>query len=98
MTKPSEMKKGDMFLRLTNPLVGNKPEVYVKMEDGDGYTTFIANTALVKVCISNYEPSFIDKWAISDGFYTKMVEKGEFVPISDINEVKDICPEFTIDF
>jgi hypothetical protein len=97
MKKPSEMQRGDMFLQLPNPLIGTEAKVFVKLEDAEGYTIFINNNALVKVCIGNYEPSFLDQWGISDGFYERMVEKGEFVPISDIGEVENYCPGFTID-
>jgi hypothetical protein len=100
MKQFSDFKKGDMFF--FNPLDKDwmKPEVYVMMDEGvvQGFKakSFIKNSTLVKVCISNYQPRPSDLWAITDAYYKKMSEAGHFIPIEDLREVEDICEKFNL--
>ena len=81
------------------------PQVFVKISDNnaDEPSLFINNTALVRKSINpNYAPSITEMRRITDRYYTEMVEKGNFVPIADLNETTEICrekgwPEYKID-
>lgn len=100
MKQFSDFKKGDMFF--FNPLDKDwmKPEVYVMMDEGvvQGFEakTFIKNSALVKMCISNYQPCPSDIWAITDTYYKNMSEAGHITPIDDIREAEAICDRLNL--
>ena len=100
MKQFSDFKKGDMFF--FNPLDKDwmKPEVYVMMDEGvvQGVEakTFIKNSALVKMCIGNYQPYISDTWAITDSYYKNMSEAGHFIPIDDIREAEAICDRLNL--
>lgn len=111
--KKSDIPKGQMFIHFT-PTYMDKPKVWVKVksevfgnhygEDTEEVSLFVDNNAMVKVAINpNYKIDLTEKWSITDGYYGKMVRKGEFVPLDDLNEVDGICiekgyPKYEIDF
>jgi len=95
-----------MFIHFTKPIFGNKdmPKVWVKVkseifgnhygEDAEEVSLFVDNNAMAKVAINpNYKIGLTEKWHITDGYYGQMVRMGEFVPVSDLNEVDGICLE-----
>ena len=100
MKQFSDFKKGDMFF--FNPLDKDymKPEVYVMMDEGKvrGFSTktFIKNSALVKMCICNYQPYPSDIWALTDRFFEDMAEAGHITPIDDIREAEAICDRLNL--
>jgi hypothetical protein len=100
MKQFSDFKKGDMFF--FNPLDKDymKPEVYVMMDEGKvrGYSTktFIKNSALVKMCIGNYQPYPSDIWALTDCLFKDMAEAGHITPIDDIREAEAICDRLNL--
>lgn len=112
MTK-SNIPNGQMFIHFT-PTYMDKPKVWVKVkseifgnhygEDKEEVSLFVDNIAMVKVAINpNYKIGLTEKWNITDGYYGKMVRKGEFVPLDDLRQCDDIClqlgwPAYVIDF
>lgn len=99
----SNIANGQMFLHFS-PTYMDKPRVWVKVanrtlgnhygEDTEEVSLFVDNNAMVKVAINpNYTPDLTEKWNITDRYYGEMVRKGEFVPISDLREVVDICEQ-----
>lgn len=109
----SNIANGQMFLHY-NPTYMDRPKVWVKVksevfgnhygEDTEEASLFVDNNAMVKVAINpNYKIGLTEKWNITDGYYGKMVRKGEFVPLDDLREVEGICkelgcPEYVLDF
>ena len=92
-----------MFLHF-NPTYMERPKVWVKvkskifgnhyLEDTEEVSLFVDNNALLKKSVNpSYEPDLPEKWLVTDSYYGKMVREGEFVPIDDLNEVGDICPQ-----
>lgn len=108
--KKSNIANGQMFIHFTKPIFDDKdiPKVWVKVAnetiDGEEVSLFIDNEAMAKVSAGALKKLGIrDKWNITDGYYGHMVQKGEFVPIDDLNEVDGICiergyPKYEIDF
>ena len=111
--KKSDIPNGQMFIHF-NPTYMDKPKVWVKVkseifgnhrgEDTEEVSLFIDNNAMVKASINpNYKIDLTEKWNITDKYYGQMVQKGEFVPVDDLNEVDGICvekgyPKYEIDF
>lgn len=112
----SNIANGQMFLHF-NPTYMDRPKVWVKAknkvckvfanhygEDTEEVSLFVDNNAMVKVAINpNYEIGLAEKWSITDGYYGKMVRKGEFVPIDDLRDVEGITeqlgwPAYVLDF
>ena len=94
----SKIAQGQMFICHSFPLphsnTENETQVWVKVGDEDGRSLFVDNDAMVKFSINpNYRPSIMEKWSISDEYYYRNVEMGEFVPISDLNEADRITEE-----
>lgn len=108
--KKSDIPNGQMFIHFAKPIFDNKdmPKVWVKVAgetiDGEEVSLFIDNEAMAKVSVGALKKLGIrDKWNITDKYYGKMVQKGEFVPVDDLNEVDGICiekgyPKYEIDF
>ena len=99
----SNISNGQMFIHF-NPTYMDRPKVWVKVksevfgnhygEDKEEVSLFVDNNAMVKVSINpNYKIGLTEKWSITDGYYGKMVQKGEFVPVSDLNEASRVCEE-----
>lgn len=109
----SNIANGQMFIHFT-PTYMDKPKVWVKVksevfgnhygEDTEEVSLFVDNNAIVKVSINpNYKIGLPERWSITDGYYGKMVRKGEFVPIDDLAKCDDITeqlgwPAYVIDF
>ena len=90
----SEILQGTMFLYY-NPLVMDKPMVWVKVEEdgNDEPSLFISNDALVRHCIHGDTPSPTERWLMGDKFYNDRVAIGQFVPIKDLREAEAVCKE-----
>jgi hypothetical protein len=101
----SNIPQGQMVLHFA-PSYMDKPRVWVKVSETDDTepSLFIDNSACVRFAIDNTsKPTIAERWLISDRFYGEKVRKGEFVPISDLNEASRICeelgwPAYVIDF
>lgn len=109
----SNIPNGQMFLHFS-PTYMDRPKVWVKVksevfgnhygEDTEEVSLFVDNNAIVKVSINpNYKIGLPERWSITDGYYDKMVQKGEFVPLDDLRETDQICkklgcPAYVIDF
>lgn len=100
--KKSDIPNGQMFIQFPSPIPelqdNPEPKVWVKVAsetiDGEEVSLFIDNEAMAKVSVGALKKLGIrDKWNITDGYYGHMVQKGEFVPIDDLNEVDGICVE-----
>jgi hypothetical protein len=99
---------GQMFAYHSKPFphsdTENETQVWVKVTDDGQRSMFVNNNALAKISINpNYKLTTSDKWSISDEYYGRMVQNGEFVPLDDLNEVEGITlelgwPDYVIDF
>ena len=110
--RKSDIPEGQMFIHF-NPTYMDRPRVWVKVkseifgnhygEDKEEVSLFVDNGAMVKTAINpNYKIGLTEKWSITDGYYGKMVRKGEFVPIDDLAKCDDITgqlgwPDYTLD-
>ena len=108
----SNIANGQMFLHY-NPTYMGAPKVWVKVkseifgnhygEDKEEVSLFVDNNALAHISVNpNYKIGLTEKWSITDGYYGKMVRKGEFVPLDDLGECDDITeqlgwPDYLID-
>ena len=100
----SKIPQGQMFIHFA-PTYMDKPRVWVKVEDGNEEPSlFIENSAMVRFSINpNSKPTLTERWLIGDRYYNEMVNKGEFIPITDLNEVDSITekrgwPAYEIEF
>jgi hypothetical protein len=96
----SNIAQGQMFIQFPQPIAElqdtPKPRVWVKVSETDDTepSLFIDNSACARFAIDNTsKPTIAERWLISDRFYGEKVRKGEFVPISDLNEASRICEE-----
>ena len=106
----SKVAFGQMFAYFRKPIcVGEMPMpvVWVKVAnstiDGEEVSIFVDNQALVRISIDgNNRIGIHEKWHITDRYYDYNVKNGEFIPISDLNEMDDLCekkgyPKYEID-
>lgn len=107
----SNIAVGQMFVQFPQPIAelqdDPKPRVWVKIKNetmfAEEVSLFVDNRALVQFSINrNYRIGIHEKWNITDRYYEECVQKGAFVPISDLNEVDAVCeragyPAYEID-
>ena len=89
----SVIEKGQMFLHFDKSYM-EKPRVWVKVEDAvdQPVSRFVDNQALVRFSIDgSTHIAPYEKWYITDRYYDYNVKNGEFIPISDLNEMDDLC-------
>ena len=108
--KKSDIPNGQMFIHFTKPIFDDKdmPKVWVKVANetinGEEVSLFADNNAVARIAAGSLKKFGIrDKWNITDKYYGHMVQKGEFVPVDDLNEADAICiekgyPKYEIDF
>lgn len=108
----SKIPCGQMFLQFPAPVVDGElpmPKVWVKVSDiflvlyGIKCSVFVDNRALALFSMNAIEYiNQADKWYITDACYEKSVADKKFIPISDLNEVDELCeqagyPRYEID-
>ena len=106
----SKISVGQMFAYFRKPIFdGETPmaSVFVKVAnytaDGEEVSLFVDNQALVRFSIDGSSRIGLhEKWYITDRYYDYNVKNGEFIPISDLNEMDDLCekkgcPPYEID-
>lgn len=97
--EPTYMDKPKVWVKIKNEVLGNHYG-----ENAEEVSLFVDNNAVVKFSINpNYKIGLTEKWSITDGYYGKMVQKGEFVPLDDLAKCDDITeqlgwPAYVIDF
>ena len=98
----SKISVGQMFVCFPKPISDDAetpmPRVWVKVAnstvDGEEISLFVDNQALVRISIDrNARIGINEKWHITDRYYDYNVGRGDFVPISDLNELDGICEE-----
>lgn len=106
----SKIAIGQMFAYFRKPICDDEmpmPSVFVKVAnntaDGEEISLFVDNQALVRFSIDgSTHIAPYEKWYITDRYYDYNVKNGEFIPISDLNEMDDLCekkgyPPYEID-
>ena len=107
----TNIAQGQMFIHFDASYM-EKPRVWVKVsnkvfgshhgENKEEVSVFVDNAAIVKFAVNGRQPSIVDKWNISDGYYGRMVREGKFIPIDGLRETDDICeqvgwPKYEVD-
>ena len=97
----SNIPQGAMFIRKPYAFESEPTaRVFVKTAEfsayGQTYSRFVDNKSLGIFSAFQVQPSPMDELNLSDTYYNIQVEKGEFVPIDDLNKVEEICKELGI--